>query len=55
VIDRIVTEPLGGALRDPAEAIATLKAAIGEELDKLAGSSPDQLRQARRNKFLAIA
>jgi acetyl-CoA carboxylase carboxyl transferase subunit alpha len=55
VIDRIVTEPLGGAHRDPAEAIATLKAAIGEELDKLAGSSPDQLRQARRNKFLAIA
>jgi acetyl-CoA carboxylase carboxyl transferase subunit alpha len=55
VIDRIVPEPLGGAHRDPAEAIATLKVAIGEELDALAGSSSDQLRQARRDKFLAIA
>ncbi|UUR08281.1 acetyl-CoA carboxylase carboxyltransferase subunit alpha [Sphingomonas glaciei] len=55
VIDRIVPEPLGGAHRAPAEAIANLKAAILEELDELAGKSPDQLRQARREKFLAIA
>ena len=55
VIDRIVPEPLGGAHRAPAEAIANLKAAIVEELDLLAGKSPDQLRTARREKFLAIA
>ena len=55
VIDRIVPEPLGGAHRAPAEAIANLKAAIVEELDGLSGQSPDQLRKARREKFLAIA
>jgi acetyl-CoA carboxylase carboxyl transferase subunit alpha len=55
VIDRIVPEPLGGAHRDPSETIANLKQAIVEELDHLAGSSPDQLRKARREKFLAIA
>lgn len=54
VIDRIVPEPLGGAHRDPAEAIASLKDAIVEELDGLSGQSADQLRQARREKFLAI-
>jgi len=54
VIDRIVPEPLGGAHRDPAEAIANLKAAIVEELDGLLGQPADQLRKARREKFLAI-
>ena len=55
IIDRIVPEPLGGAHRAPAEAITNLKAAVLEELDALAGKSSDQLRQARREKFLAIA
>jgi acetyl-CoA carboxylase carboxyl transferase subunit alpha len=54
VIDRIVPEPLGGAHRAPAEAISLLGAAIGEELDSLAKLSPDQVRAARRTKFLAI-
>ncbi|WP_426267064.1 acetyl-CoA carboxylase carboxyltransferase subunit alpha [Sphingomonas sp. LHG3443-2] len=55
VIDRIVPEPLGGAHRAPGQAIANLKAAVVEELDGLMEKSPDQLRQARREKFLAIA
>jgi acetyl-CoA carboxylase carboxyl transferase subunit alpha len=55
VIDRIVPEPLGGAHRAPSEAIATLKQAIVEELDDLGGLTPNQLRKARREKFLAIA
>ena len=54
VVDRIVAEPMGGAHRDPATAIAALGAAIGEELDKLSGKKPDALRAARRDKFLAI-
>ncbi len=54
VIDRIVPEPTGGAHRDPAAAIASLGSAIGEELDKLAGKKPAALRNARRDKFLAI-
>ncbi|MFS0738760.1 acetyl-CoA carboxylase carboxyltransferase subunit alpha [Sphingomonas sp. 1P06PA] len=54
VIDRIVAEPVGGAHRDPAEAIATLGKAIGEELDALTPLSADVLRAARRDKFLRI-
>ena len=38
MIDRIVPEPVGGAHRNPAEAIAALGEAIGEELDALAGA-----------------
>ena len=55
VIDRIVPEPLGGAHRDPAVAIAALRDAIVEELDALAQLSPHAVRVARREKFLAIA
>ena len=54
VCDRIVPEPMGGAHRDPAAAIASLSAAIGEELDTLGKNSPEQLRAARRDKYLAI-
>ncbi|MES2495358.1 MAG: acetyl-CoA carboxylase carboxyltransferase subunit alpha [Pseudomonadota bacterium] len=54
VVDRVVAEPIGGAHRDPAAAIAALGAAIGEELDKLSGKKPATLRAARRDKFLAI-
>ena len=54
VIDRIVPEPVGGAHRDPAAIAATLSAAIGEELDALAGKSADDLRATRARRFLRI-
>lgn len=54
VIDRIVPEPVGGAHRDPAAAIAALEQAIGEELDQLARVEGKALRDQRREKFLAI-
>jgi acetyl-CoA carboxylase carboxyl transferase subunit alpha len=54
VVDRVVPEPLGGAQRNPPEAIANLKAAILEELDGLAGLGRQQLLDQRRSKFLAI-
>jgi len=54
VVDRIVAEPMGGAHRDPAAAIASLGVAIGEELDSFAGQSAEVIRAARRDKFLAI-
>jgi acetyl-CoA carboxylase carboxyl transferase subunit alpha len=54
VIDRIVEEPVGGAHRNPGEAIATLGRAIVEELDQLAGESRDALRGQRRAKYLSI-
>ena len=54
VIDRIVPEPIGGAHREPVQAIANLGAAIGRELDSLSGMSADALRTDRADKFLAI-
>ena len=54
VVDRVVPEPIGGAHRDPATAIASLKAAIVEELAGLARLDRRQLVDQRRAKFLAI-
>ena len=54
VVDRIVTEPLGGAHRDPDAAIGSLKGAILEELDGCSKLGPNELRSQRRAKFLAI-
>lgn len=55
VIERVVAEPVGGAHRDPSAAIATLGAAIEEELQLLTPLSPEEVRAQRRAKFLAIA
>jgi acetyl-CoA carboxylase carboxyl transferase subunit alpha len=54
VIDRIVPEPLGGAHRDPAGAIGSLKGAVLEELDGCATYAPQDLLRQRRDKFLAV-
>ena len=54
VIDTIVPEPLGGAHRDPAQAIASLGDAIDSALGELGNQGPVQLRRGRREKFLAI-
>jgi acetyl-CoA carboxylase carboxyl transferase subunit alpha len=55
VIDRIVPEPVGGAHRHPAQAIAALGEAIGEELAELEALSSDEVRAHRRRKFLELA
>jgi acetyl-CoA carboxylase carboxyl transferase subunit alpha len=54
VVDRIVPEPLGGAHRGRAEAVASLGNALGEELDALTPLSADEVRGRRREKFLTI-
>lgn len=54
VIDSIVPEPLGGAHRDPAAAIAELGAAIRTALDEIGDRRGDALRAAREEKFLSI-
>jgi acetyl-CoA carboxylase carboxyl transferase subunit alpha len=54
IIDAIVAEPLGGAHRDPAKAIASTGAAIAGALEQLGNMSRDQLRDARAAKFLSI-
>ncbi|HYJ52186.1 MAG TPA: acetyl-CoA carboxylase carboxyltransferase subunit alpha [Allosphingosinicella sp.] len=54
VIDRIVTEPIGGAHRHQAQAIAALGEAIGEELGELETLPPEAVRAQRREKFLTL-
>ena len=54
VVDRIVPEPLGGAHRDPDEAIANLKEAIVEELSGCGELGGEELLRQRRAKYLAI-
>src|ERR1700710_2162634 len=54
VIDAIVTEPVGGAHRDPAAAIAATGDAIATALGELAGLDRETVRRQRRDKFLAI-
>ena len=54
IIDRIITEPAGGAHRDPAAAIAAAADAIGEAFEGLQGLDRAAIRQQRREKFLAM-
>ena len=52
VIDRIVTEPLGGAQRGRKETIAAVGKAIEAMLKELSGKRPEALIKDRREKFL---
>src|ERR1044071_980060 len=54
VIDDIVTEPIGGAHRDPAAAIAATGEAIPAALDEITGYHRESIRRLRREKFLSI-
>ena len=54
VIDKIVAEPMGGAHRQPEEAIDALGAAIGVALGELDGMDAPSLRADRRDKFLKM-
>jgi acetyl-CoA carboxylase carboxyl transferase subunit alpha len=54
IIDRIVSEPVGGAHRDPATTAKALGIAIDEELAALSGVSAADLRRRREDRFLAI-
>jgi acetyl-CoA carboxylase carboxyl transferase subunit alpha len=54
LIDEIVAEPLGGAHRDQASAIAAVGRAIATSLAPLLDLDPAALRAKRREKFLAM-
>ncbi len=55
VIDRIVTEPVGGAHRDPETACARLAETISDELDKLVKVPTAELQILREDRFLQLA
>jgi len=52
VIDRIISEPLGGAQRGKSDTIAAVGRAIDDMLDGLVHLPRDELIAARRRKFL---
>jgi acetyl-CoA carboxylase carboxyl transferase subunit alpha len=51
VIDRIVSEPTGGAHRDPPAAFEAVGHALGNALGALEDKSPDQIVSERLDKF----
>ncbi len=54
IVDTIVPEPMGGAHRDPAAAMASLGEAVAQALERLTGIESAALVAQRRDKFLAI-
>ncbi|MGR3433333.1 MAG: carboxyltransferase subunit alpha, partial [Shimia sp.] len=54
VCDHVIREPLGGAHRARAEAIAGVGKAIKRFLAELGNQTPDDLRSNRRKKFLSL-
>jgi acetyl-CoA carboxylase carboxyl transferase subunit alpha len=54
VIDVIITEPTGGAHRDPAMMFNRTGDAIAKALGEFSGQSPEAIRRQRHEKFLAI-
>jgi len=54
VIDRVITEPPGGAHRDPAAMAEDLSRILFEELEYLSHFSPASLKEKRLQKYLSI-
>ena len=54
VIDSVVSEPTGGAHRDPQAAIAVTGNAIANALKELQGLDQEAVRKQRREKFLTM-
>ena len=54
IIDGIITEPIGGAHRDPAAAIAATGEVVANAFAGLRGLDRETVRRQRRDKFLAI-
>ncbi|WP_395645110.1 acetyl-CoA carboxylase carboxyltransferase subunit alpha [Terricaulis sp.] len=54
VVDSVISEPVGGAHREPGAAVATVGAAVAAALDALAGKTAQELRLQRRDRFFAI-
>lgn len=54
IIDGVITEPIGGAHRDPSAAIASVGETVSNALHDLRGLDRETVRRQRRDKFLAI-
>ena len=54
VVDEIISEPIGGAHRAPEQAMRHVKESMLRALAEFDGQSSEQIRQARRDKFLQM-
>jgi acetyl-CoA carboxylase carboxyl transferase subunit alpha len=54
VIDEVIPEPMGGAHREPDEAIDTVGKVVSQALGELSQLDADALRRRRQDKFLAM-
>ncbi len=54
IIDEIVAEPIGGAHRDPTGVVAKVLDAASAAVERLARISPQELREARYQKYRRI-
>lgn len=54
IIDQVIPEPVGGAHRAPEDTIRATGRAIAAAIAEFDGKSPDEIRAARADKFLAI-
>jgi len=54
VVDHVVKEPLGGAHRQPVEAVLAVGKAIDEALATFDDMSPDEIAKDRQKKYLAM-
>ena len=54
LIDKVITEPLGGAHRDPAESAKSLKKAIQESLRSLQDLAVDALLERRQDRLVGF-
>lgn len=54
LIDKVISEPLGGAHRDPAAMAMTLKKTIADTLKQLVEKTPDVLVRERQKKLLQL-
>ena len=54
ISDQIILEPVGGAHRDPEQAIDAVKSAIASMLSSLKSKKPKDLISERRKKFLKL-
>ena len=52
LIDKIITEPLGGAHRDPQATAASLKKALAEALKQVQGKKPKELVEERLERLM---
>ncbi len=54
IVDEIVSEPLGGAHREPSLVVSTVLGSVTMALQRLMAMSPDALREARYQKYRKV-